>query len=479
MPKPKSEGIEDDELCEYCINTMERKEIILLPYLNAKIADDILKKRPFYEWDDLLQVKGLGQKRVDMLQSLPYLSLSETDDLTFLFQNLSVNNNQPPIIINEDPPDFLYNNLHLSDRIVNQIIRLRPFEDWSDLQDQVSGIGRKTLRRLQRRVDPAIKISKSDEHCSVGSSTVLDFSFRDFPWLEPKSPPLDTSGLVLATWNIRHFSPKRDPPLAKIARIIERFDLVAIQEIRDPCVIQDLLHAHLPSNWSASISAEIKFGSREDFKFTEYYAFVYNMDKLRCEGKVKFESSTLWRDPFICNFSSGSFSFIACTVHLTWSGDRVEDLESLSEVITNLQSKSNNFVILGDFNTETLSDVPDDFFGLTPLLNPNFGTSTFSAMTPIGHLYDNICIPSKTHELFKESGIFCFDIEGFDRTREGRRQAKFSVSDHRPVWALFQLQKNESEVEPKENSEKPKSICCENSPRKMRQQKNASHSQNA
>jgi len=440
--KPKSES-EECETETRCINTMERKDLVALPYLNVKIAEDILKKRPFHEWGDLLKVNGLGQKRVDMLRQLPYVSLSETDDLAFLFQNLSVNNNYPPIIINEDPPFFLRQSLHLSERILNQIVRLRPFEDWTDLQARVSGIGRKTLRRLQRCANPSVKVNKSDENCSAGSSTVIDFDLKDFPWLESKAPRLDTEGIVVATWNIRHFSPRRDPPLAHIARIIEKFDLVAIQEIRDPCVITDLLNAHLPTYWSATISHEIKFGHREDRQFTEYFAFVYNTEKVKCIETVVIDSGGLWRDPFTSRFSIGDLSFLLCTVHLIWSGDLAEEMTKLEEVVQSLKKNGEEFMIMGDFNTEEF----DDSFDLTPLLSENQGTSTFSAMTPLGHLYDNICVLKKTEQSwFQESGIYCFDVAGFEQTREGRRKAKMTVSDHRPVWALLQPRQGQQRI---------------------------------
>src|SRR5687767_1779642 len=61
--------------------------------------------------------------------------------------------------------------------------------------------------------------------------------------LNTEVPQRDIAGsLVLATWNIREFDSaaygtRKDEPLYYIAEIIDHFDLVAIQEVRDDLTV--------------------------------------------------------------------------------------------------------------------------------------------------------------------------------------------------------------------------------------------------
>jgi len=73
--------------------------------------------------------------------------------------------------------------------------------------------------------------------------------------LEREIPERNIAGtLLLATWNIREFdSPsygdRRDEPLYYIAEIIDHFDLVAIQEVRDNLPALERLMGFLGSWW--------------------------------------------------------------------------------------------------------------------------------------------------------------------------------------------------------------------------------------
>jgi competence ComEA-like helix-hairpin-helix protein len=50
------------------VNTATLEQLIALPDVDKKIAEDIVSKRPFATVEDLLKVKGIGEKRLEKLR---------------------------------------------------------------------------------------------------------------------------------------------------------------------------------------------------------------------------------------------------------------------------------------------------------------------------------------------------------------------------------------------------------------------------
>lgn len=50
------------------VNTATMEQLVALPDVDEKIAEDIVKKRPFKTVEDLLKVKGIGEKRLAKLR---------------------------------------------------------------------------------------------------------------------------------------------------------------------------------------------------------------------------------------------------------------------------------------------------------------------------------------------------------------------------------------------------------------------------
>src|SRR5918992_6391017 len=78
--------------------------------------------------------------------------------------------------------------------------------------------------------------------------------------LEGQIPRRNIAGtMLLATWNIREFDSlsygeRKDEPLYYIAEIIDHFDLVAIQEVRDNLKALDRLMDFLGSWWECVLT---------------------------------------------------------------------------------------------------------------------------------------------------------------------------------------------------------------------------------
>jgi hypothetical protein len=104
--------------------------------------------------------------------------------------------------------------------------------------------------------------------------------------LEQEIPKRNIGGtLLLATWNIREFdSPsygdRKDEPLYYIAEIIDHFDLVAVQEVRDNLDALERLMDFLGSWWKYVLTdvTEGDPGNRERM------AFLYDSRKVRFGG---------------------------------------------------------------------------------------------------------------------------------------------------------------------------------------------------
>jgi len=209
--------------------------------------------------------------------------------------------------------------------------------------------------------------------------------------LDEKVPDLtlhDT--LNLATWNIREFDSTKygsrtDEAFFYIAEIVSRFDLVAIQEVREDLSALERLQEILGDWWKYVVTdvTEGRPGNRERM------AFLYNERKVKFHGlagevvipaiaKKKGEGKRkrvadkydparqLARTPFIAGFQAGWFRFMLCTVHILYGEsraddpDRVKEIEALAGFLarrtTDKHAWSKNLILLGDFNIFDTSD---------------------------------------------------------------------------------------------------------------------------
>ncbi len=49
-------------------NTASRDQLQAMPFMNKAMADQIIQKQPFRDWDQVLDVYGIGPKRLEMLR---------------------------------------------------------------------------------------------------------------------------------------------------------------------------------------------------------------------------------------------------------------------------------------------------------------------------------------------------------------------------------------------------------------------------
>eukprot|EP00494_Astrolonche_serrata_P005207 UN05223 len=471
---------------------MNKSELLDLPYVSENVALQIIDFRPFTSWKDLeVKVKGLGEKRVEKIQTL--CTLDNVDDtktteenseniekttslenegedlIESLVQNikdLSVEDQtgekRDVLCLNKASEAQLADIKGLTVIAEKQIIEKRPFIDWNDLQKRVSGIGSKTVQNLQKSTDPFITVT-DDEIPGEAAKNIPVVKEGESPqeplpeWYNLDRFPKDidqTKEILISSWNIRHFSVKRKPPMKKIAKVLEKFTIIAIQEIRDPKVLDSLITI-MGEKWKYEISTEIKYGKNKDRQFTEYYAFLYDSShvSVQSECKVLDSDGLFWREPLVGYFKGNQIDFVLCTVHLVWSGDREREADLMGKLLEKIRSFTEgeqDLLLLGDFNMEyddeSFSSMNTKEHAYLPLIDRKSGSSTFSSRTPDGKLYDNIWGSESIVKNCKNSGVFYFDLEHYEINESGRKLAKKEMSDHRPVWALFKDEKDEDEA---------------------------------
>lgn len=189
--------------------------------------------------------------------------------------------------------------------------------------------------------------------------------------------------LLLATWNIREFdSAKYGDRCTEcfyyIAEIMNHFDLIAVQEVREDLRALDRLQDILGGWWKYIVTdvTEGTSGNRERM------AFLYDSRKVAFGGlageivlpDVKGERSLQFaRTPFICGFKSGWTKFNLCTVHIYYGKStatdprRVKEIQDLAKFLAKRAKmpaaqppattgrqravqEPENLILLGDFN---------------------------------------------------------------------------------------------------------------------------------
>ncbi|HEY6728574.1 MAG TPA: endonuclease/exonuclease/phosphatase family protein [Polyangiaceae bacterium] len=186
--------------------------------------------------------------------------------------------------------------------------------------------------------------------------------------------------LLLATWNIREFDSatygERVPEsFYYIAEIVDHFDLVAIQEVREDLRALKRLQALL-GGWWKYIVTDVTIGKSGN---GERLAFLYDSRKVSFSGlagEVVLPSGRTGpvlqfaRTPFVCGFKAGWSSFSLCTVHVYYGTSKKDDPRRVTEIQQLAQTLADrgkadprrigepeNLILLGDFNIFDRKDV--------------------------------------------------------------------------------------------------------------------------
>lgn len=197
-----------------------------------------------------------------------------------------------------------------------------------------------------------------------------------------------SSRVLLATWNIREFEsekygPRQGEALYYIAEIIDHFDIVAVQEVREDLTSLEKVMDILGSAWQYLLT-DVTEGRQGNL---ERMAYVYDTRKVRFGGLAgevvlppldkQTPTFQFARTPYIVGFRTAWFKFTICTAHIYYGKSvkndpqRIKEIKHLAEHLANAVTKptawAKNMIVLGDFN---IFDTKDETF--TVLTEPGF-----------------------------------------------------------------------------------------------------------
>jgi endonuclease/exonuclease/phosphatase family metal-dependent hydrolase len=287
--------------------------------------------------------------------------------------------------------------------------------------------------------------------------------------------------LLLATWNIREFGGNKfggrdEEALYYIAEIISRFDLIAIQELRDDITDLEKTLRTIGSWWKV-LYTDVTAGKRGNQERT---GFLYDSRKIIFGGLAgeivmpPIESGTgagaaeqIARTPMIVGFRAGWFKFTICTAHLFYGDEKPDDPRRLREMrdlakFLRTAAASNtawakNMIVLGDFNIfqttdETFKALVDNGFTVPP------GILKLTSNLAGGKHYDQIAFiaPTVMDQLAgAAAGVFNFqkyvyrdgdeaDYKADLGTSKYKTWRTYKLSDHLPLWVELKTDFGES-----------------------------------
>ncbi|GAA4312417.1 endonuclease/exonuclease/phosphatase family protein [Compostibacter hankyongensis] len=313
--------------------------------------------------------------------------------------------------------------------------------------------------------------------------------------LKARIPEKQEGSLLIATWNIREFdTPKYGGRTAEafyyIAEIISRFDIIAIQEVKEDLSALKTLTAILGSHWKY-LFTDVTAGRQGN---GERLAFLLDTQKVRfgglagemvlppfqtkdrSTGQVVYEPvKQLARTPYLCGFKAGWTTFILTTVHILYGSaaandpDRLGEIKEIAQAIakkaTDKYEWSNNLVLLGDFNIYSPEDQTYQAIKAAGFVIPDALKSLPGSNVPKNKFYDQIAFKVKPRRFDPtgKAGIFDYyqyvftlndehsyaDQMGsaYSITSKGRKKTAaektryyktywrtYQMSDHLPMW---------------------------------------------
>ncbi|MFQ5780092.1 MAG: endonuclease/exonuclease/phosphatase family protein [Nitrospiria bacterium] len=261
--------------------------------------------------------------------------------------------------------------------------------------------------------------------------------------------------LLVATWNIRNFG-KGKPMRAihYIAEICDRFDVIAIQEVKDSLLGLERLQRLLGPYWKVIFSdpAGRKGGGND-----ERLAFLYDKRRVVPTGLAS-EIVLDWgpndpsrlqfaRTPYCVSFRAGTFDFVLVTVHIRYAkkhplAGRTREIAYLARWLKSRFQDADVFdpdvIVLGDFNIEMIGDqnfktlVKEGFYIPPEIqkLRTNLGRDRH---------YDQIAYFRDQTDAEYAGQAGTVDFVGAVYQELNQKAMSYKVSDHLPLWAEFDI----------------------------------------
>ena len=264
--------------------------------------------------------------------------------------------------------------------------------------------------------------------------------------------------IVIATWNIQQFGEKKeDRALQYIADICERFDVVALQEVKTDLTGLSRLQHLLPGNYKILVTDPTGNNERMAFLYDKRTVIPTG---LICEIGFPVPASThegyqLHRMPYCVSFRAGRFDFILVNVHIFYGEReqakyRKEEIEKLADYVQKTSKAAvakafdRDIIVMGDFNIEKAGDdffkgLADSGFVMPPKMD-QLKTNVQQTRT-----FDKIAWVKRKSFSFSDCNVIPFNQVLYqDASPKG---GKKQISDHLPLWAEFSVKELTQELD--------------------------------
>jgi endonuclease/exonuclease/phosphatase family metal-dependent hydrolase len=287
--------------------------------------------------------------------------------------------------------------------------------------------------------------------------------------------------LLIGTWNIRAFGdltekwhaaggdePKRDlASLRYIAEIVSRFDVVAIQEVRENIKCLRHMLRLLGEEWGVILTDVTKGKAGNN----ERLAFVFDTRRVKpsglaCELVLPDEAATeirkdvfarqFARTPYAVSFKASGQTFILVTLHVLYgsaAADRAHELEWIAQWMAGwaeeIKEYRQNLIVLGDFNIDRRDDPNWRAFTSTGLRPPKeIDDLTRTIFDKPGHPdksshFDQIAWfhdgDASQLALDYRGSAGRFDFVSLLLDGKATQAGSYRISDHYPLWTAFEV----------------------------------------
>lgn len=282
--------------------------------------------------------------------------------------------------------------------------------------------------------------------------------------------------LLLATWNIREFDSgkydyRSEESYYYIAEILSRFDLIAIQEVRDGLYpLQNL--QRLLGDWWGFLVTDITLGTSGN---SERLAYLYDRRKvsftgLAAELVLPGNELQLARSPYIAGFRAGWAFMTLVTVHIYYGKSvavdprRLEEITNFSKTLAKNAYKLScapqpapdkpptldNLIMLGDFNIFNRKDVTMQAITQAGFVVPEELQAVPGSNVDKNKHYDQIAYYQELSRMKPTGRAGVFDFYGHvyrqedeslyaqERTKKPGNSFEdwrtYRMSDHLPMW---------------------------------------------
>jgi endonuclease/exonuclease/phosphatase family metal-dependent hydrolase len=266
-------------------------------------------------------------------------------------------------------------------------------------------------------------------------------------------PQRTDDNVIVASYNIKWIGKTRHD-FNKLAEVIQNFDVCGIIEIENESALAELvksLEAKSGKVWGYVFGMRTH---RPAGTYYEAYGAVWRKDRVELGDGI---ISGVWdlgekfrNDPFMVSFKRKNFDFTMISIHTRWSDDdegtRAGEIAEIAEQILGLRGflAERDLILAGDFNypgEETPMKKMAQAAELTQI-DPNQNSTFKNDLSGYSSSYDHIYISEADTKEFIQGSSGVLDTTTLvyeSRCKENMKRSKEELSDHLPVWAVFNV----------------------------------------